>query len=554
MDGTITFISDLAVALLTASVAGAVARWLGITPVLGYLVAGVAIGPFSPGYIASASTLSGLSELGLIFLLFSLGLGFSVGELRAAGWLPLLANVALMAVIGAAAGLVAHLLGFAHPLTLALALTLSSTAIGAALIEELGLHEERAGHVALALLIAQDLAAVALVVVVAAPVSELSLSGVALPLAKAVAFVAIALLVGGTLLHRLVVQILRRAPAEMLVGFFSAIALIAAWLGHLAGLSFAFGAFVAGAVTTEAAGSRMVQAIVAPFRELFVMLFFVAIGTLLDVRAVAQHWESIVILGAALLAVRFAGWTAVTRSLGWGRSTALALGAAMLPLGEFNVVLATAAHQAGRLDATETATFVGVTAASILLAAALARVLRALPHDHQALAREAGEPAPVAADVLIVGYGRVGRTVAATLRRAGVALGVVEVDRELVRLAAEEGADARFGDGRDPRTLESLISPRTKVVLVTIPDAAANAAIARRLSSRSPASIVARARGSQDVRILREAGAATVLVPETEGALVFAEAVLSALGFGGGRVDELISAQRGEMATERGDA
>ncbi|MDE2572075.1 MAG: cation:proton antiporter, partial [bacterium] len=192
MDATITFLADLTAALVAATVGGALSRALRITPVLGYLVAGVAIGPFSPGYVAHGGTLSGVSELGLIFLLFSLGLGFSVRDLRRAGWWSMAANLGLMAFFAGVAWALARALGFAHPVTLALVFTLSSTAIGVALLEEFGLHERREGHLALALLIAQDLVAVALLVVTAAPPASLSLAGMMQPLVKAVAFVAVA--------------------------------------------------------------------------------------------------------------------------------------------------------------------------------------------------------------------------------------------------------------------------------------------------------------------------------------------------------------------------
>lgn len=118
---------------------------------------------------------------------------------------------------------------------------------------------------------------------------------------------------------------------------FSAVALAAAWLGHLAGLTFEFGAFVAGAVTSEAAGSRMVASVVQPFRQLFVMVFFVSMGTLLDVATAAVHWEAVLILAVAAVAVRWALWSAVARAVA-GAAAVTSLGLSMLPMGEFNIV------------------------------------------------------------------------------------------------------------------------------------------------------------------------------------------------------------------------
>ena len=131
---TVTFLIDLTVALVAATVFGALARAAKITPALGYVLAGVVIGPFTPGYHTSAVSLGGLSELGLILLLFSLGLGFSPRELRAVGAIPMIGNLALMAGFAAAAWALGMRFGFTHPITLGLAFTLSSTAIGVALL------------------------------------------------------------------------------------------------------------------------------------------------------------------------------------------------------------------------------------------------------------------------------------------------------------------------------------------------------------------------------------------------------------------------------------
>ncbi|MDE2571834.1 MAG: cation:proton antiporter, partial [bacterium] len=324
------------------------------------------------------------------------------------------------------------------------------------------------------------------------------------------------------------------------------IALAAAWLGHLAGLSFEFGAFVAGAVTSEAAGGRMVQTIVAPFRELFVMLFFVAVGMLFDVAAVARHWQAVLLLGACIATVRLIGWGALGRAMRWGRGTALAFGIAMLPVGEFNIVLANAAHAAHRLDQGETALFIGVAFASILLAAVLARFAKVSTGAPESrVAAGVGFRDPPA--VLVIGYGRVGRTTAAILRQAGVSLGVIEIERDLVRLALEEGVQAIHGSGSDPRLLDQLLSTQTKLVVTTIPDSRINAAITRRVCALTQARVIARAGLRRDVAEIRSAGAMLALVPEAEGALAFADAALGELGVDHGIIGELIARARAAL-------
>lgn len=545
---TAQFLADLTVALVIASALGGLARAAGITPILGYVIAGIAIGPFTAGYHTADASLSGLGELGLILLLFSLGLGFSVGELRSVGIVPMIGNLVLMAIFGAAAWALGSAFGLVHPITLALTFTLSSTAIGVALLQVFGLLNKRPGHAAVALLVAQDLLAILMLVVTTTPAQQLSVLGALVPVFKAAIFVIVALALGATVLHRFFIAFLRRAPSEAMIAFCTAVALVAAWLGHLAGLSFEFGAFVAGAVTSEAAGSRIVQSIIAPFRELFVMLFFVSIGTLVDVGALLGSWPAVLGIGFALVILRFGGWYALSRFVGQRAGTAIALGIALVPLGEFNVVLANDSFLAKRLNVSEYGTAIGATLLSIAVAAIAARIIAPRRAAIDAAAAAPSSGFATAPRIVIVGYGRVGRTVGALCRRAGVPFAVLELDVDLVRAAQQEGVEVRYGDGANPALVEHLITPSTRVVLSTIPDTQANAAMARRLAHHVNLRIVARAERLREVGLLRRAGASAVLVPEAEGAFGFAHAVLADLGLSPDHIDVLIREQRAALA------
>lgn len=372
MDATTRFLADVTAALIAGSIAGAAARALRITPIVGYLLAGVAIGPFTPGYVAQGASLSGLAELGLIFLLFSLGLGFSFGDLLETGAGAILGNAAAMAGTAAAVWFVAAKLGMPHPVTLALAFTVSSTAVGAVLLQLFG---GRTARVGVSLLITQDLLAVMLLIVIKTPATALTIAGVGVPLLSAVIFVGVALVLGATLLHRLYVTALERAGSDLIVVIFSAVALAAAWLGHAAGLTFEFGAFVAGAVTSEAAGSRMVESVVRPFRQLFVMVFFVSMGTLLDLTTAAVHWQAVLAVAACATVVRWILWSAAARAIA-GATAITGLGLSMLPMGEFNIVLGNAGYAAGRLDRAEMALLIGSTVVTVTVGALVTRVLR----------------------------------------------------------------------------------------------------------------------------------------------------------------------------------
>jgi CPA2 family monovalent cation:H+ antiporter-2 len=243
-----------------------------------------------------------------------------------------------------------------------------------------------------------------------------------------------------------------------------------------------------------------------------------------------------------------AGWSLLSRLVSQPLGTSIALGISLLPLGEFNVVLAKASLAAQRLDAGEYATAIGVTLLTILLAAIGTRIfasrLRGLDTHTLADVRAfGGKP-----EVLILGYGRVGRTVGSICKRAGISFAVIETDIDLVHLAQRDGAHAQYGDGGDPRVVEHAMVPSIRVVLSTIPDSAANVALARRLSHQTSARIVARAQRVRDVRTLRDAGAHDVLVPEAEGAYRFAETVLGELGMPQERIAAAVLDDRSRLA------
>ncbi len=527
MDAATRLVADVTMATVTAAAGGVAMRAIRIPPVAGYLLAGLLIGPFTGGYIADTASLSGLGEVGLIFLVFTLGLDFSPRELREIGARALVANVAVMAVIGAVSWLLAMRLGAVHPITFGLVVPLSSTAIGVALLRAMNVAGGPLGRIAVTMLVSQDLLAVIALVLVSAPKEALTVAGLGIAVVKGVAFVVVALVFGATILQRAVRAAIVRVPAELLIPCFIALALAAAWLGHFAGLSLEFGAFLAGAVISEAAGSRTAHAIVAPFRELFVMLFFVSLGMLLDVRAVGNSWSAIVFAAIALIVTRSALWTFAGRFLRLRPSAALALACAMVPLGEFNMVLASAALAARRLSSTEFAIVVGTTFVTIVVSAGASPAFRGRI-DERTDTRGHVASSGASSDAVIIGYGRVGEVTAKLLMRAQRSVLVIESDAQKCERARAFGMQAIAADGGDPLVLDTAIGPRTELVVTTVPNTHVNAAIVKRLRGRGIAT-VARAVTAADVEVLRTAGADEALSPEAEGALDLGRAALRAI-------------------------
>jgi len=431
-----------------------------------------------------------------------------------------------------------------HPWTLGLISAVSSTAVGAALLDQWKLTGTKTATFVLALLIVQDVVSVVLIVIAGAPAVQLSPTGIIVPLLKAVGFVGLALLLGATLFQRLVRHLLRTAPAEALFPSFAAVALVAAWLSHYAGLSLEFGAFVAGMVISEAAGSRMVGSIIAPFRALFVALFFVSIGTLLDPSVVIANWMFVLTIAVVLVAVRFGGWTVVGRIGGFSAKHAMLIGLAMVPMGEFNIVLGQAAKNAGRVTSVEQSLILAIVFVTIIFAAVAAPFASRLKHAPMLVRETAAEEAQAHGRAVLVGYGRVGQTVGAILDRLNVPFSVIESDREAAAAAHARGVNVIASDGMDPFILDRVIGPDTEVVLAATPSSSVNGAIVERVVAQRGHFVIARASVPSDVAPLEARGAAEAFVPETEGALVFARAVLDKLGFTNDEVERAIEAER----------
>ena len=360
------FLTDIALALFFAVAVGAIAARFGINRIVGYIIAGILVGPFTPGVVVRTETVENLAELGLIFLLFSLGLSFSFKEIRAAGMISTAGNIVVMALLGAASAVAARLAHLPHPYIVGLATVLSSTAIGVTLLRDWGVERTRAAQLAVGLLVVQDLVAVVLLVIVATPPDRLSPAGIVWPIGKALVFIAVALAVGARVLHWFVTRSFANTPSEALFGAFAAVALISGFLAYVVGLPYEFGAFMAGAVISEGAGSERVAHAVMPFRALFVSLFFVAIGMAVNPVVVFEHWPIVFGLGIALFLVRALLWTALGGAAGLGAGAALLFGVALIPLGEFNIVLANTAFAASSMNGDERSILVGIAFFSII--------------------------------------------------------------------------------------------------------------------------------------------------------------------------------------------
>lgn len=536
---------DVVLFLGAAAVVAPLFHRLKISPVLGFLAAGVALGPYGfaslerfwPGFdwlsVDADEDIAVAGEFGVVFLLFMIGLELSWSRLNALRRLVLGFGSAQILVCGAAVALAAWLLGV-PPLGAAIlgaALALSSTAIVLPVLQARGSAEGGAGQAAFAVLLMQDLAVAPILIAVG-----LAARGGGPGEAVVATGLAIAAMVGLAVVLRLLLRplMLGVAKARSTELFLAACLLLVLGAGlaaSAAGLSMALGAFIAGLLLAETEYRHSAEALIEPLRGLLLGLFFVSVGIGLNLPLLVERPAVLLGLTAALVAGKAALIWGLARGFGVERAAAVQAALVLAPAGEFAFVVLDQASGA-RLLAPEAAELALVAAtlsmfAIPLLALAGARLGRAAE-----TARETAPPhGEVAGRVLIVGYGRVGRLVAELLRRHDV--GYVLMDRDAGRVRAERraGQPIWFGDGGNPELLKRIGAETAAGLVVTLDEpGAAERVVEAARKLRPDLTIVARARDEDHAYRLYEAGA-TDAVPETfEAGLQLAENTLVDVG------------------------
>ena len=539
---------DLAVLRNLALIVGlaipvaALAHRLRVPTLVGFLLVGVAIGPHGAAFIPEPDAVAALAEIGVVLLLFEIGLELSLSQVLGWGASILVAGgLQVLGVMGLAAA-AGTLLGLPPGQSLfygALA-ALSSTAIVSKSLVDRGELDAPHGREAIAVLLFQDLAIVPLMLVVplfagggGADPAGGGVAGLWLRLALGLAAM-IALVAGGRLVVRWtldrIVETRDRDLFTLCVGFFAMGTALAAWT---AGFSLAVGAFLAGLVISESEYGLQALDDVMPFRALFSGVFFTSIGMLLDLTVVGAHLFPLLGGAVLLLAVKAALAAVAVMARGRRFDTALATGLSLAQIGEFSFVLAAAGLPLGLFGAGHYHVFLAVAALSMMAAPFLVTASRswAVRLAAGTLPAPAEEPlAPAPRDhAIVVGYGLAGRYLARMLQAAGIECLVVDQNAELVDAARREGFAALYGDGAGHPLLARAAGGGARLVLFAISsrfDERRGVAAARRAAPG--AAIVVRTRYVQSIDELMRLGATEVVVEEFEASLeLFARALES---------------------------
>jgi CPA2 family monovalent cation:H+ antiporter-2 len=557
--GELQLVADLVLAVLAAFVGGVVAQRFGQPVILGYLLAGVVIGPFTPGPHADVHSIQVLAEIGVAFLMFALGAEFSFGELRRLGRVATLGGGLQVVCTMGLGPLLAPLLGlsFVQGVFLGALLALSSTVVALKVLMARGELQALHGRVALGILIAQDLAVVPMVVVLPAVASgsEYLLQELALAAVKAGAVLLGAYVVGA----RLVPMALGRAAIsrtrELFLLGVVALALGTALVTQFAGLSLAFGAFLAGLVVAESDYRTQVVAESLPLRDLFASLFFVSVGMLINPSTLLSQAGLVTLVSAVVILGKVGIVAVIVLTLGMPARVALLTGLSLAQVGEFSFVLARLGVEDGAIPSSLFDLTLATALVTIVLTPSLIRVapfllegLRRLP----LIGERFNDPVEEAAveglshHTVICGFGRVGRELAMALDSRGLRYLVVEYNPLIVRELRASGVPVVYGDAANSAVLEHTFLERATLLAVLVPDARVaelTTRAARAMNRRLD--IVARAVDAHDVERLQQAGATGVVQPEFEAGIEVIRHALRRYGISG---MELLSISAGRRA------
>lgn len=534
-------LSDILIVLLVAIAVTALFQRLRISPILGYLFAGIMIGPSGFGLFAQSADTRFLAELGVVFLLFAIGLEMPIARLKAMRREMFglgLAQVALTATVIAS---IAWAMG--QPMTAALilggALALSSTATVLRLLverRELGVNF---GRTSLSILLFQDIAVMPMLALVPLLGREGGSFFEALLTAFAAGGVALALiiLVGRYLSEPSLAFVSRMRNSELFTALVLLILLGAAWISEQAGLSMALGAFVAGILLAGTPYKHQVEADILPFRGLLLGLFFLTVGMQMDAGLIAQNWASVAALTLGLIVLKAA--IIVGLALAFGHTLPIATRTAFMLAqgGEFAFVLLGLAAQQGQIEVgpawqyTNAAVGLSIMATPLLfyVGRMAAQSLEARSRNH--LKPEASEFSEIEDHVIVAGYGRVGRAICHLLDEFQIPYVALDMDSAMVARAREKKLPIYFGDASRSDVLRSVGAERARLAVVTLDDhQAAEHTVAALYELRDDLPIMARARDANHARVLEKLGAVETLDEAKETSLILAERALALAG------------------------
>ncbi len=560
-------IVNISVALALSLAGGLLARRFGLPTIVGYLLAGVAISPFSPFWVGDTDAIAQLAELGVILLMFGIGLHFSFKDLWQVRDIAIPGAIIQMTLVTVLGYLLSSQWGFSTggAWVFGVAVSVASTIVLLRGLMDNGLLDSRHGRVAIGWLVFEDIATVAILVLLPTLVGRAG-EPWWVPfwaIAKAVLFVGLMVVVGQRVVPAVVSRVVRTQSRELFVLVALTLAAGTALASSaLFGVSLALGAFVAGVVVSESPFSHQIGADLLPFREAFAVLFFVSVGMLVNPVYLYAHWREVLALLFLIVVVKGLISAGIGFAWPYPARTALVLGAGRSQIGEFSFIVGQAGLGLGLLDTQQYSLILAGAIGSITINPLMFRLigpterwLQGFPGLWRRLNRHGPAMPPpaetLAGHVVIVGSGRVGRHINQVLTQMQVPRLVVESDPTKLDKLRSLGVPALYGDAANSEILQHAGLERARSLVITLPDDVAALTAVLIARKRAPAlHIIARASTWDGARRLREAGANDIVRPELEGGIEIVRRTLLDLNLALNDIDRYADLVRSEGIDE----
>ena len=545
-----SLIAMLVFGFVLAFVLGALANRLRLSPLVGYLLAGVLAGPFTPGFVGDAELAPQLAEIGVILLMFGVGLHFSLRDLMSVKNIAIPGAVGQIAVATLLGWGMAELMGWRHieGLVFGFSLATASTVVLLRAMEERRLLDTRRGKIAVGWLIVEDLACVIALVLIPALAGALGGGGdagsvgvgdivkaLAITFGKVAAFVAFMLIVGRRAIPWVLERIAGTGSRELFTLAVLSIAMgVAFGSAELFGVSFALGAFFAGMLLNESEFSHQAAQDSLPMRDAFAVLFFVSVGMLFDPHILIEHPLQVLATTLIIVIGKSVAAYAIVRAFGHPNSTALTISTSLAQIGEFAFIIAGLGLSLKILPKDGHDLVLAGALITIMLNPILFMVLDRWQAREEARAAARAEPEPevvpvdIANHAIVVGYGRVGGQLAQLLQERGVPVVVVEDDADRVTQARANGFPTIRGNVANRRVMLEAAPERANLAIFAMSQALEAGEAIERLKAINPAlSVLARAHSETQVKHLLQHGADAAVLAERELAYSLTEMVMA---------------------------
>jgi len=550
--------TDIIIIVLAALIGGLIAQKLRQPLILGYILSGVLIGPFTGGItVSEIHDIELLAEIGVALLLFALGLEFSLSELKPVRKIALIATPIQILLTMAYGFAIGSWLGWEWipSVWLGALMSLSSTMVILKTLMNRGWLGTLSSKVMIGMLIIQDLAVVPMMVVL--PILNTPKSGITLlsfAALKAALFITLMILLGTRLLPRLMTYVAGWNSRELFLVAITAIGLGIGYATYLLGLSFAFGAFVAGMVLSESDYGHQTLSDIIPLRDLFGLLFFTSVGMLLDPAFLVPNWDKVLLMVALVSLGKGLIFSALAIIFGYRNVVPLAVGLGLFQIGEFSFVLARVALNTNSISSEVYLLVLTTAIVTMVLTpfiSALTAPLYALRNrwfKHEALETINFPKSGLKGHVVIAGGGRIGTHVAQVLKQLEIAFVIIELDYRRLEHAKTAGLPVIYGDASKLIVLEAAKIKQAELLLITTPAIVVAQTIvnsARQLNPRL--NMVARAEGIEQMKALHDKGVPMVVQPEFEAGLEITRQALLSLHIPVIEIQNYIDAVRQEL-------